>query len=80
MFRLIALIFRRVVIQQRNQFLKVALLYAHDEEVANALYMAGQCLEQMGQTDGARERYREILDDHPETTFAGAARERLQAL
>ena len=63
-----------------SEFLKVALLYAHDEEVANALYMAGQCLEQMGQTDGARERYREILDDHPETTFAGAARERLQAL
>jgi TolA-binding protein len=63
-----------------SEFLKVALLYAHDEEVANALYMAGQCLEQMGQTGSARGRYREILDDHPSTTFADAARERLDAL
>ncbi len=62
------------------EFLKVALLFAHDEEVAEALFMAGQCLEQMGQADPARERYREVLDEHPQSSWTPRARQRLSAM
>ncbi len=63
-----------------SEFLKVALLYSHSEEVAEALFMAGQCLEEMGQPDTAAERYRELLASHPDTAFAPRARSRLSAL
>ena len=63
-----------------SEFLKVALLYADDEEVAHALLLAGQSLERLDQLDNARRHYREILDDHPNASHAAAARERLAAL
>jgi TolA-binding protein len=63
-----------------SEFLKVALLYDDDEEVAHALLLAGQSLERLDQLDNARRHYREILDDHPNASHAAAARERLAAL
>jgi TolA-binding protein len=63
-----------------SEFLKVALLYANEEEVAEALYLAGNCLEELGDPDRAREQYRELLDTYGETSFARAARARIREL
>ncbi|HVS11556.1 MAG TPA: tetratricopeptide repeat protein [Planctomycetota bacterium] len=66
--------------QALAEFLKVAVLYAADEEVAEALVEAGGCLERLGDRDRARARYREVLEGHASARAAGAARERLRAL
>ena len=63
-----------------SEYLKVALLYAHDEEVAEGLYRAGTCLEALDDPERALERYEEVLAQHPETTFAAAARSAVQRL
>lgn len=63
--------------QALSTFLKVAVLYAHDEEVAQALLMAGECLEELGDRPRAEDRYREIVQQHPETGVADEARKRL---
>ncbi len=60
-----------------SEYLKVALLYAHEESVAEALYRAGLCLEELGRPDQAAARWREVVDEHPRSRFAGEARERL---
>lgn len=63
-----------------SEYLKVALLYAHEDAVAEALFASGRVLE--AQQDGARAaaRYRELCDQHPRSRFAAPARERLRAL
>ncbi len=63
-----------------SEYLKVALLYAHEESVAEALLRAGQALETLGQGEQARERYRELVSDHPRSAFAASARARLREL
>ncbi|MHC5210438.1 MAG: tetratricopeptide repeat protein [Planctomycetota bacterium] len=60
-----------------STFLKVAVLYAHDEEVAEALLLAGECLEDLGDSAKAKDRYREIVKAHPESRVAAEARKRL---
>ncbi len=59
------------------EFLKVAVLYAADDEVSEGLFNAGQCLEKIGDVDRARLQYREILDKHPRSQFASLAKDRL---
>jgi len=62
-----------------SEFLKVALLFGYEEEVAEALLFSGQCLELQGKHDRAREQYLELLEKYPNSTSAGEARERLQS-
>ncbi len=62
-----------------SEFLKVSVLYAHDAEVTEGLFLAGKCLESMGDTAKARSQYQEIHDKHATSSFADAARERLRA-
>ena len=62
------------------EYLKVGVLYADGPSVAEALFRAGRCLEAQGQGDAARERYREVLAEHPRESAAARARERLDAL
>jgi TolA-binding protein len=63
-----------------SEYLKVALLYAHDDKVAEALFRAGSCLERLGDLEKASLQYRELLDEHEDSPFAERARERLRAL
>jgi TolA-binding protein len=63
-----------------SEFLKVALLYAHEEEVSEALYRAGTCLEAQGDREKALEQYRVVVDQHPRTRFADTARKALERL
>ncbi len=63
-----------------SEYLKVALLYANEDAVAEALFASGRVLE--AQQDGPRAaaRYGELCDQYPRSRFAAPARERLQAL
>ena len=74
-----------LVAQGRNddalgEFLKVSLLFSSEPEVARSLWLAGQCLEQMGDKDKARARYHELLDQHGKTPEAKLAKARLAEL
>jgi TolA-binding protein len=63
-----------------SEYLKVALLYAHEESVSEALFAAGRVLEAQGQADKAGARYRELVEQHPDSPFAARAQERLRDL
>ncbi len=63
-----------------SEFLKVALLYAHAAEVSEAHWLAGRCLETLGDPQKAADQYREILAKYPESELAGAARDRLREM
>jgi TolA-binding protein len=74
-----------LVAQGRNddalgEFLKVSLLFSTEPEVARSLWLAGQCLERMGDKDKARARYHELLDQHGKTPEAKSAKARLAEL
>ena len=64
-----------------EEFLKVAILYQAPEWSAMAQYAAGQCYEQLGQTDNAVKSYRVIVNDYADQAqWVAQAQERLQAL
>ncbi len=63
-----------------SHFLKVAVLYGTDAEVAEALYYSGICLEQQGNRKGAAKQYNEILTKYPDGPFAEQASNRLKAI
>ncbi len=63
-----------------SEYLKVALLYAHEDSVAEALYRAGRALENLGDVPRALERYRELQGEHARSRFAELARARLREL
>ncbi|MFG0316999.1 MAG: tetratricopeptide repeat protein, partial [Planctomycetota bacterium JB042] len=63
-----------------SEFLKVSVLYAAEEENAEALYLAGLCLEKVGDPQKAKSQYREIVEKYPRSAFAANARERLAEL
>ncbi len=63
-----------------SEFLKVAVLFAHDAEVSEGLYFAGLCLERLGDADRAADQYREVIAQYPSSPYAAQARERLKQL
>jgi TolA-binding protein len=63
-----------------SEYLKVALLYAHEELVGAALFGAGRVLEAQGAPEQAAARYRELVSEHAASADAPRARERLRAL
>ncbi len=63
-----------------SEFLKVAVLYEGDEEVAEALVLAGRVLEEQKQPDKAQAQYREAAEKHPKARYAAEAKKRLAEL
>lgn len=63
-----------------SEFLKVAVLYADDDAVCEALVLAGQVLEAQGKRDEAAKQYREASEKHPKARYAAEAARRLAAL
>jgi TolA-binding protein len=63
-----------------GEYLKVSLLFSSAPEVARSLWLAGQCLEQMGDKDKAKARYRELLERYAKSAEAEPARARLKEL
>lgn len=61
-------------------FMKVAILFLHEEMSPEALWRAGQCYEKVGQKDKARKAYGELLEDFPESPFAQKAGEAFKSL
>ena len=59
------------------EYLKVAVLYGHAEECAEALVRAGDVLARTGKDEAAKARYEETVADYPKTEWAETARERL---
>jgi TolA-binding protein len=63
-----------------GEFLKVSLLFSSEPEVARSLWLAGQCLEAMGDKEKAMARYRELVDQHGKSPEAKNAKARLAEL
>ncbi|MSR63439.1 MAG: tetratricopeptide repeat protein [Planctomycetes bacterium] len=63
-----------------SEYLKVALLYADEAAVGEALFAAGRVLEAQGAREQAAARYRELVQEHGGSPFAARAQARLRAL
>jgi TolA-binding protein len=63
-----------------SEYLKVAILYAHEDEVARALLGAGGCLEGLGDATKAAERYRELVERFPRHPLVPEAKGRIARL
>lgn len=61
-----------------RSFMRVAILFLHEELSPESLWRAGQCFEKNGDMPQARKAYREILDDYPDSAQVGKARARLE--
>ncbi len=63
-----------------RSFMRVAILFLHEELSPKALWRAGQCFEKAGANERARKAYDEILSDYPESAPAAEAKEALGKL
>lgn len=54
--------------------------FPQGNKVADALFKAGRCLEEMGRLDEAADTYREVQQRFPSSVAAAGAKERLDAL
>lgn len=63
-----------------SEYLKVAVLYAQDEEVSEALFKAGSLLEQQGEVAQASKQFEEIVKEHGKSSFASRAQQRLNRI
>jgi outer membrane protein assembly factor BamD (BamD/ComL family) len=63
-----------------KEFLKVDILYAFPEWSAAALYEAGRCFEDSGSPVEARRQFELVTRQHPQSSWARLAEDRLQAL
>jgi TolA-binding protein len=59
------------------QFMRVAILFLHEELTPEALWRAGQCFEKAGRAEDARKAYEELQSDYPDSDQATRAKERL---
>ncbi len=61
--------------------MRTAILSGADADlVGEAMYAAGEQLQRMGDSDGARTVYRELVEKHPKHSLVSQAQERLQQL
>ncbi|MFT4538319.1 MAG: TolA-binding protein [Planctomycetota bacterium] len=63
-----------------SAFLKVSVLYSLEEEVGEALFLAGGVLEEQGKPARAKTQYEELLERAPKCSHAKNARERIAIL
>ncbi len=62
------------------EYLKVVFLFEHPDEVAEAMYRAGTCLEKTDDQKAAIRQYDSASKKHPKTTFGKKSKQRLQEL
>ncbi len=62
-----------------RSFMRVAILFLHEEMSPESLWRAGQCYEKVDQAEQAQKAYSVLLADFPESPFAAKAREALSA-
>ena len=61
-----------------DAYVKLPILYSHEEWVRRGLLQAGRCYEELQQPRKARRFYEELLSRFPETPEAKQARSRLK--
>jgi TolA-binding protein len=67
--------------EAHQEFLKVKYVYpAYDKWVSESLLMAGECLEKLGQTNGAVKIYEEILKKHKDDEVGLEVKERISKI
>ena len=62
-----------------RELLKVDILYGYPEWSAAALFEAGRCFEEMGQSEQARSQFAQVKEKYPDTEWAKLASQRLAA-
>ena len=62
-----------------RELLKVDILYGYPEWSAAALFEAGRCFEEMGQSEQARAQFAQVKEKYPDTEWAKLASQRLAA-
>jgi tol-pal system protein YbgF len=63
-----------------QNYLKVNIVYSDSPFTAEATFQIGQCHEQLGDKDKAKEAYQRVIDQFASSPFAAKAKERLQTL
>jgi TolA-binding protein len=63
-----------------RELLKVDILYAYPQWSAAALFEAGRCFEEMNQTALARDNFKKVAGEHPDSQWGRMAAQRLAAL
>ncbi len=63
-----------------GEYMRVAILFLHEELSPESLWRAGQCYEKAKQAEPARKAYQELVKDYPESEPAQKARQRLTEL
>jgi len=63
-----------------RSYLRVAILFLHEDLSPESLWRAGQCFEKAESLDQARKTYGELVKDYADTDQATKAKERLAAL
>jgi len=60
-----------------ESYLKVTIVYGASAVAAESQFLIGQCQEQLGNADKAKEAYQKVIDRFPESQFAAAAKKKL---
>lgn len=63
-----------------RSYMRVAILFLHEQLSPESLWRAGQCFEKAGSTDQARKAYEELLKDYATTEQAPKAQQALAGL
>jgi len=63
-----------------RSYMRVAILFLHEELSPESLWRAGQCYEKANALEQARKVYNETVEEFPESGQAAKARERLAAM
>jgi TolA-binding protein len=63
-----------------RNYMRVVILFLHEELSPKALWRAGQCYEKLESYDQAHSAYSELLNDYPEAPQAAEAEEALKRL
>lgn len=63
-----------------KSYMRVAILFMHEQLSPESLWRAGQCFEKTGNSDRAKTTYQEVLDDYPNSEQAAKAKARLAEL
>ena len=69
---------RGLYVAARKQFLELIETYAHSSYVDEAMYFAAACLDASGNNESATSELKNLIRQHPDSRFAGLAKEDLQ--
>ncbi len=67
-------------VEAARHFMRIAILFFHEELTPNSLFRAAVCFEKSGDRDRAKDALEELLEDYPESPRAADARAKLAAM